>query len=75
MNPSDSRRQPLRFRFLSHMLLDGIMHADLQPFVPFTASNTFLGIFSVEVLHDFCLYSWLVGAGLYYTISQWIARR
>lgn len=59
----------------SHVLLDGIMHADLQPFAPFSASNAFLGIFSVEVLHDFCLYSGLVGAGLYYAISQWIAGR
>ena len=59
----------------SHVLLDGVMHADLQPFAPFLASNTFLNILSIEALHDFRLYSGLVGAGLYYAISQRIARR
>jgi len=57
----------------SHVLLDGIMHADLQPFAPFFASNGFLGMLSIEALHDFCLYSGLVGVGLYYAISQWAA--
>jgi len=59
----------------SHVLLDAVMHADLQPCAPFSASNAFLGILSIEALHDFCLYSGLVGAGLYYAISQWIAGR
>ncbi|OGA00494.1 MAG: hypothetical protein A2Z44_07240 [Betaproteobacteria bacterium RBG_19FT_COMBO_58_11] len=59
----------------SHVLLDAIMHADLQPFAPFSASNAFLGFFSVEALHDFCLYSGIVGVGLYYAVSQWLAGR
>lgn len=59
----------------SHVLLDGVMHADLQPFAPFSASNAFLGFISVEALHDFCLYSGLVGVGLYYAINQWLAGR
>ena len=57
----------------SHVLLDGVMLADLQPFAPFSASNAFLGFISVEALHEFCLYSALVGVGLYYGISQWLA--
>ena len=59
----------------SHVLLDGFMHSDLQPFAPFTASNVFLGFISIEALHDFCLYSGLVGAGLYYAISRWLDAR
>ena len=59
----------------SHVLLDSIMHADVEPFAPFTLHNPILGLLSVEVLHKFCLYSGLVGAGLYFAISHWLSRR
>jgi membrane-bound metal-dependent hydrolase YbcI (DUF457 family) len=54
----------------SHVLLDSIMHSDVQPFFPFTLNNAFLGIVSVSVLHKVCLYSGLAGAALYYFL-QW----
>ena len=54
----------------SHVLLDSIMHSDVQPFYPVTLSNQFLGILSVSALHKLCLYSGLVGAATYYFI-QW----
>ncbi|MFH6955298.1 metal-dependent hydrolase [Pseudoalteromonas sp. XMcav1-K] len=53
----------------SHVLLDSIMHADVEPFFPFTLNNQFLGIISVSVLHKVCLYSGLVGAVIYYGIN------
>ena len=53
----------------SHVLLDSIMHSDVQPFFPITLNNPFLGIISVGLLHKICLYSGLVGAGLYFVIS------
>jgi hypothetical protein len=53
----------------SHVLLDSIMHADLEPFAPFAAINPFLGFLSVGTLHKFCLYSGLIGAGLYFVGS------
>lgn len=52
----------------SHVILDGIMHGDVEPFYPFTLANEFLGILSVQALHKFCLYSGLVGAGVYYAV-------
>lgn len=52
----------------SHVLLDAIMHSDVEPFYPFTLTNGFLGILSVGNLHKFCLYSGLVGAGVFYFI-------
>jgi hypothetical protein len=58
----------------SHVLLDSIMHSDVEPFAPFTLHNPILGFLSVEVLHKFCLYSGLVGAGLYFAISHWFGR-
>jgi len=50
----------------SHVLLDSIMHSDVEPFFPFTLDNQFLGMISVSMLHKVCLYSGLVGAAIYY---------
>lgn len=52
----------------SHVLLDSIMHSDVEPFFPFTLDNQFLGLMSVTALHKMCLYSGLVGAAIYYGI-------
>ena len=53
----------------SHVLLDSIMHSDVEPFFPFTLDNQFLGLISVSMLHKVCLYSGLVGAAIYYGIN------
>ncbi|WP_028864029.1 metal-dependent hydrolase [Psychromonas aquimarina] len=53
----------------SHVLLDSIMHSDVEPFYPFSADNQFLGLISVQALHKVCLYSALVGGILYFTIN------
>jgi len=58
----------------SHVLLDSIMHSDVEPFFPFTLDNQFLGLISVSVLHKLCLYSGLVGAAIYYGINWKIKR-
>ena len=50
----------------SHVLLDSIMHTDVEPFFPFMLDNQFLGFISVPVLHKICLYSGLLGAAIYY---------
>lgn len=59
----------------SHVLLDAVMHADLEPFAPFTLSNPFLGWLSMQALHQLCLYSGLLGVGLYFAVSRWLGRR
>ncbi len=53
----------------SHVLLDSIMHSDVEPFFPFTLDNQFLGLIPVLMLHKVCLYSGLVGAAIYYGIN------
>ncbi|MEM1189737.1 MAG: metal-dependent hydrolase [Pseudomonadota bacterium] len=53
----------------SHVLLDSLMHADLQPFYPLSQRNPFLGVVSVESLHNVCVYSGLLGAVLYFAIA------
>jgi len=52
----------------SHVLLDSLMHADLEPFYPFTTSNRFLGLISVAALHKLCQYSGAIGGLLYFAI-------
>jgi len=52
----------------SHVFLDSIMHSDVQPFYPLSLNNSLLGIISVSALHKVCLYSGLIGAGIYYFI-------
>ncbi len=52
----------------SHVLLDSIMHADVEPFSPFTNDNTFLGLISVSALHKVCVYSGFIGGMLYFII-------
>lgn len=53
----------------SHILLDSIMHSDVEPFYPFSTINYFQGIISIEALHKLCLYSGLAGAGIYYAVN------
>ena len=52
----------------SHVFLDSIMHGDVQPFYPLYLVNSMHGVISVSLLHKFCLYSGLLGAGIYYWI-------
>ncbi len=54
---------------ISHVFLDSIMHTDVQPFYPFELSNHFHGFISVTNLHKLCLYSGLLGAGIYYVVA------
>ena len=58
----------------SHVLLDSIMHADVEPFFPITIVNKFHGFISIEALHKFCLYSGLIGAAIYYFVG-WRTKR
>lgn len=44
----------------SHILLDSLMHADIQPFRPFSAANPLLGQISLRHLHYFCMLCGLI---------------
>jgi hypothetical protein len=52
------------FGGMFHSLLDGIMHADMRPFRPFTDSNPLYGLVSVRMVYLFCIVTGLVGAAL-----------
>lgn len=59
----------------SHVVLDSIMHSDMSPWFPFSDAHFLLGWISIEALHQFCLYSGLIGATLFYLIQWWQAKR
>jgi membrane-bound metal-dependent hydrolase YbcI (DUF457 family) len=52
------------FGGIFHSVLDGIMHADIRPFRPFTQANPLYGLVSVQVLYLFCVITGVVGAAL-----------
>ena len=81
-----SRNNPIKIRWVvvfisafigtfSHVFLDSIMHADVQPFYPISSKNNLLGVLSVEAIHKLCLYTGLVGAGIYYFIQYQIRQK
>ena len=45
----------------SHVVLDSLMHADMQPFAPFSDANPLLGAVFLNTLHGFCVLAGLVG--------------
>lgn len=52
------------FGGIFHSVLDGIMHADIRPFRPFTQANPLYGLVSVQILYLFCIVTGLIGAAL-----------
>ena len=55
-----------------HSLLDGIMHADIRPFRPFTDANPLYGLVSLQILYLFCIVTGVVGAAI---LLAWERRR
>jgi membrane-bound metal-dependent hydrolase YbcI (DUF457 family) len=60
----------------SHVLLDSVMHHDIQPLAPFAAGNALQGIVSLQALHLACLASalfallWMGGRSLWRSRSR-----
>ncbi|MCE0556984.1 hypothetical protein [Motilimonas sp. E26] len=53
----------------SHVVLDAIMHHDVEPFFPVSLTNPLLNLLSHQALHQFCLYSGVVGAVVFFAIA------
>jgi membrane-bound metal-dependent hydrolase YbcI (DUF457 family) len=53
----------------SHIVLDGIMHADMRPFAPWSDYNPFLRLVSLGTLHWACVVAAVAGGLL------WLAMR
>jgi len=52
----------------SHVLLDIIMHADVEPYYPIYLHNDVNLIISIENLYKLCIYTGLFGAVIFFTI-------
>lgn len=48
----------------SHIVLDGIMHADMRPFAPWSDANPFLRAIPLSALHWGCIGAGLVGIAI-----------
>jgi membrane-bound metal-dependent hydrolase YbcI (DUF457 family) len=59
----------------SHVFLDSIMHRDIEPFFPFLFENKMLSLITVSQLHQLCLYTGLIGAGIYYIVQIMIRNK
>jgi len=59
----------------SHILLDSIMHADLQPFYPVQFTNHLLGLVAIEPLHILCAIAGFIGVAIYFVISYILKHR
>ena len=53
----------------SHVVLDAIMHSDVEPWYPLSPTNEFLGALRVSQLHELCLYTGIIG-GFLYLVTQ-----
>lgn len=53
----------------THVAIDSIMHGDIEPFYPVSQVNNLLNLISVGELHQYCIYSGLVGAAIYYSVQ------
>ncbi|RDH82714.1 MAG: hypothetical protein DIZ80_10570 [endosymbiont of Galathealinum brachiosum] len=52
----------------SHVLLDSLMHADLQPYYPFSNVNHLLGLLNNEQIYLLCIITAITGVIIYFTI-------
>lgn len=55
----------------SHVLLDSIMHADVEPYYPFSPENGLYLLLGIGGLYKLCLYSALVGAVIHFAV-RWL---
>ncbi|ODA36362.1 metal-dependent hydrolase [Planctopirus hydrillae] len=60
------------FGTYSHLLLDAVMHRDVEPFVPISRWNPLVGLVDVGTLHRFCIITALAGMLLY--VGRWMIR-
>jgi uncharacterized protein DUF4184 len=54
----------------SHVLLDSIMHADIEPFYPIYLKNDINLIISIESLYKLCVYTGTIGAVIFFSIRM-----
>lgn len=59
---------------LSHVALDGIMHADTRPLMPWSGGNGLYGLLPYTAIHLLCIFAGVLGAAGW-AVRGWLARR
>lgn len=59
----------------SHVVLDSIMHADIEPFYPLNSDNQLHLLISIKNLYRFCFYTGLAGIMIYFMFRYLRIRR
>lgn len=57
----------------SHVVLDSVMHGDIQPLAPFSTANALLSVFSLSILHLGCVALGILG--LLVLAVRWLVAR
>ena len=52
----------------THVVLDSIMHGDMEPFYPFNPDNNLHLLLSIETLYKFCIYTGVIGTVIFFAI-------
>jgi hypothetical protein len=56
----------------THIIFDGIMHGDVQPYYPFSFNKGLYGILSISDLHALLFYSAVFGTELFFTVQLFL---
>ena len=59
---------------ISHVLMDALMHRDMQPFAPFSPANPLLGLVEHDNVYFLCAVLFGAGAAAW-TLSRWRKQR
>jgi len=59
----------------SHVILDSIMHGDVEPFYPYKIHNHMHLFISIESLYKFCVYTGMTGVSIYLLVRIYKVRR
>ena len=61
------------FGTLSHVVLDSLMHHDIQPLLPFAQANPLTGLIAHDAVYQLCAIAGVLGAILWVAM-QWVRR-
>jgi hypothetical protein len=53
----------------SHLILDALMHSDVQQYFPLSLKNELFGMIKVSELHQLCFYMAVIGSVLFFIVQ------
>ncbi len=59
----------------SHVVLDSIMHSDVEPFFPINLENNLHLVLSIENLYRLCIYTGIIGTLIFFVIRYFNSKK